>query len=216
MARPRIEIDKVYKLYKHTTPSGKVYIGITKAKDINKRWRKGKGYWSNAYFTDAINKYGWDNIRHEVLFVNLSKKEAEEKERELIKEYRSSERQFGYNIEKGGSLNKEVSDTTREKLRQNALGKKASDNTREKMSISHKGENCYWYGKHLSDETKRKLSELKGKKINQYTISGDLVGTYNSMTEVAQKYNVTRQNIYACCSGRRKTACGFIWRYANG
>ena len=210
------DTEKIYKVYKHTTPNNKVYIGITKERNINNRWQKGKGYWSNKYFTNAINKYGWENITHEIMFENLLKTEAEEKERELIKKYRSSERKFGYNIEKGGSLNKEVSISTREKLRQNALGKKASDNTREKMSKSHKGENCYWYGKHLSNETKRKLSELKKKKIRQYTINGEFVCTYNSMSEIAQQFNVTRQNIYACCSGRRKTACGFIWRYVNG
>ena len=32
---------------------------------------------------------------------------------------------------------------------------------RRKMSESHKGEKCYLYGKHLSEETKRKMSEAK-------------------------------------------------------
>lgn len=32
-----------YTVYKHTSPSGKVYIGITKRKP-EYRWNKGKGY----------------------------------------------------------------------------------------------------------------------------------------------------------------------------
>ncbi|AAV30164.1 putative truncated GIY-YIG endonuclease [Lactobacillus phage LL-Ku] len=42
-----------YKVYKHTTPNNKVYIGITKL-DVNKRWKNGNGYKHNQYFTRAI------------------------------------------------------------------------------------------------------------------------------------------------------------------
>ena len=205
----------LYIVYKHTAPNGKIYIGITKSKSPNKRWRNGKGYWSNEYFTNAIYKYGWDNIKHEILFYNLLKEDAEQKEIELIAKYKSYNRKYGFNIEKGGSLNKTVSKETREKLRQNATGKKASLETRKKMSEVHSGKNCYWYGKHLSEETKHKLSEYKKKKINQYTIDGKFIQTHNSMTEIAKQFNVTRQNIYACCSKRRKSACGYIWRYLD-
>ena len=98
-------LEKKYIVYMHIVPNGKKYIGIT-CNNINKRWRKGKGYWSNEYFTNAINKYGWDNIQHLILFDNLSKKEAECKEKELINFHKTYKREYGYNIEKGGSLNK--------------------------------------------------------------------------------------------------------------
>lgn len=84
------------------------------------------------------------------------------------------------------------------------------------MRKSHSGENNYWYGKHLSKETKEKLSELKKKKVEQFSLDGRYIKTFNSMKEASEEYNVTRQNIYACCSKRRKSACGFIWRYKNG
>ena len=204
-----------YIVYMHITPNNKKYIGITKEKNPRERWRKGKGYWTNKHFTRAINKYGWDNIQHIILYEELSKEEAEQKERNLIKKYNSTNREYGYNIEKGGCLNKEVSQETREKLRQNMLGKKLSDKTKQKMSEARKGEKCYWYGKHLSEETKRTLSEKKKKKVNQYSIDGKFIKTFNSMNEASKEYNVTPQNIYASCSRRRKTACGFIWRYAD-
>ena len=55
-------------LYRHTSPSGKVYIGITR--DVNIRWsNKGYRYLTyNSIFGKAILKYGWDNIKHEILF----------------------------------------------------------------------------------------------------------------------------------------------------
>ena len=62
-------------LYRHTSPSGKVYIGIT-SKSVNKRWNGGRGYKTCIYFYNAILKYGWDNIKHEILFTDLEEKRA--------------------------------------------------------------------------------------------------------------------------------------------
>lgn len=39
-------------LYRHTSPSGKVYIGIT-SKSVNKRWNGGRGYKTCIYFYNA-------------------------------------------------------------------------------------------------------------------------------------------------------------------
>lgn len=90
-----------YFVYKHTCPNGKIYIGIT-CQTPSKRWANGKGYAPNAYFSSAIQKYGWDNIRHEILFDSLTKEQAEQKEIELIAEYKSNQREYGYNISVGG------------------------------------------------------------------------------------------------------------------
>ena len=91
----------VYSVYMHTSPSGKRYIGITKQKP-EARWRKGKAYQNNSYFTHAINKYGWENFQHEVLYEVDNLEDAKKLEIELIAKYRSDERNFGYNITKGG------------------------------------------------------------------------------------------------------------------
>ena len=86
----------------HTSPSGKVYIGIT-CKPLNERFGfEGNGYKLQPYFWRAIQKYGWNNIKHEVLLSGLSRSEACEKEREYIAKYRSNESAFGYNQTNGG------------------------------------------------------------------------------------------------------------------
>lgn len=90
-----------YTVYSHTSPKGKIYIGITKQKP-NRRWHRGLGYKHNTYFYRAIEKYGWDNFKHEILCTNLTKEEAEAKEVDLIKKYKSNDRHFGYNIHSGG------------------------------------------------------------------------------------------------------------------
>ena len=90
-----------YCVYKHTTPNNKVYIGIT-SKNPLERWNNGHGYASNKHFTNAIMKYGWDNIQHEILFEGLTKEEACQKEIELIAFYKSNNCEFGYNRSSGG------------------------------------------------------------------------------------------------------------------
>ena len=81
----------------------KKLIGITCKKNIKQRYGKnGEGYKECPYFYNAIQKYGWNNIKHEILFTNLSEKEAKAKEVELIVFYRSNNSEFGYNLTSGG------------------------------------------------------------------------------------------------------------------
>lgn len=91
----------MYCVYKHTGPTGKVYIGITK-RNPQKRWNGGRGYVDNRYFFRAITRYGWENFTHEIIEKKLTRQEAEERERYYIKLYNSTDPDFGYNIEAGG------------------------------------------------------------------------------------------------------------------
>ena len=52
-------------VYMHTCPNGKVYIGQTH--NLEERWGEGSGYNTNHEFSKDIEKYGWNNIKHEIL-----------------------------------------------------------------------------------------------------------------------------------------------------
>ena len=82
--------EKPYCIYKHISPSGKVYIGQTKQKNLTKRWRNGNiyGYCEMSIFRKVINKYGWENIRHEIIEEGLTKQEADLRERYWIAYYK--------------------------------------------------------------------------------------------------------------------------------
>lgn len=139
----------MYTVYKHTSPSGKVYIGLT-AQQVEKRWRGGKGYKYNQAFYKAIQKYGWDNIKHEIIAENLTAEQAQKLEIELIEKYDSRNKNRGYNICVGGDLS--------------WLGVKHTEETKKKMSELKKGKPSSRKGAHLSEETKIKLSlSHKGK-----------------------------------------------------
>lgn len=51
------------------------------------------------------------------------------------------------------------------------------------------------------------------KPVIQMTLSGDLVCTFDSMSEAA-RWGFNKSHIGACCVGLRKTHGGYIWKYA--
>lgn len=126
-----------YTVYMHRFPNGKVYIGITKY-SVSHRWSNGSGY-KRQFVYKAIQKYGWEHIEHIVLFKGLTKNEAEQKEIELIKLYDSTNPHKGYNVESGGNACKELSEATKEKIREKHIGKKLSDETKRKISEGNIG-----------------------------------------------------------------------------
>ena len=85
-----VAMEKNYTVYMHVCPNGKRYIGITRLIP-KKRWQNGNGYRKNKYFWRAIQKYGWDNFEHIILFENLTHDDANKREIEYIAKYRSND-----------------------------------------------------------------------------------------------------------------------------
>lgn len=116
--------EKNYTVYMHVCKeNGKTYIGLTKMK-LEDRWKNGRGY-REQLFGRAIEKYGWDNFEHIILFENKSKKEAEELEVLYIKILLSNNSIYGYNIDNGGNSPEKMTDGTRKKLSESHKGQKA-------------------------------------------------------------------------------------------
>ena len=94
----RCLVNKNYCVYEHIFPNGKKYIGISC--DAEKRWRNGKGYETQPKIARAINKYGWENVKHNIIIDGISKEDAETLERYLIAELKTIDN--GYNTSTGG------------------------------------------------------------------------------------------------------------------
>lgn len=164
-------MDNNYTVYMHISPSGKKYIGITKQKP-NARWGKGNGYKGNPYFYKAIKKYGWDNFWHIILFSGLSKSDAETIEIALIKELKTTNRNYGYNIENGGNCCGTHSAETRAKIGAKSKGNKSCAGrkiSKEHIQALYEGRLRQGYKRPpLSEEAKRKISEAnKGIKFTE-------------------------------------------------
>ena len=224
-------MNNEYVVYMHTSPSNKRYIGIT-SQNPERRWRKnGYGYKDHLYFWRAIQKYGWDNFKHDILFTGLTKDEAEQKEVELIAYYHSNNVNFGYNVSIGGESG--------------SKGYKYTDEQKKRLSDVHKGERNGMYGKHhtedsiekvrvkhlrenLSSDTIYKMSiAKKGKKRNPESIKKQVEAisnkvicietsvVYNGTKEAGKLNNIDPSCIAKVCRGERKTAGGFHWRYGD-
>lgn len=159
-------MGKPYIVYKHTSPSGKVYIGIT-CQTPKRRFMNGRGYKECPAMALAIKKYGWENFKTQILFEGLTKKEAEAKEIELIASYRSNQKEYGYNIENGGNVVGTHSEETKRKISEGNKGKKYSEETLKKIREAKKGKGCGkdnpFYGRHHSQAVKDAHSEfMKG------------------------------------------------------
>lgn len=204
----------MYSVYKHTSPKGKIYIGITSMNPF-KRWNNGRGYKYNSYFYSAIQKYGWDNIKHEILFENLTQEEAEQKEIELIAKYKSNQREYGYNLTDGGETCA-ICIESRKKMSDSHRGIPLSKKHKEALKRGrHKRKVQPNTGKHLSEEWKKHVSESLSKKVCQYDLNGDLINIYDSSVIASKISGVVNSNISRCCNGKRKSAGGFVWRYHN-
>lgn len=210
-----------YTVYMHKFPNNKVYIGITSLKP-SRRWKKGQGYkHRQPLIYRAINKYGWDNVEHIILFKGLKKEEAEQKEIELISLYNSTNKSYGYNVESGGNVNKHLSEETKEKLRQANIGKRHSEESKKKISEANKNKH------HLTKEHLKKLragrkykfdpwnkgiNVDRGKHILQYAKDGTFIKEWVNGNAAQNELGI--QHVYEVCEGKRKTAGGYIWKYA--
>lgn len=101
--------------------------------------------------TNAVKRYGRKNFKRETLRVCDTQLQLDAWEILYIKKFNSTNKRIGYNILPGsankfGQINPMKVPGVKEKMIKNRRGKCA-------------GEKCYWYGKHLSEETKRKISE---------------------------------------------------------
>lgn len=191
--------EKKYIVYKHTSPSNKVYIGITK-QTLKARWNNGHGYKNNDYFTKAIKKYGEKNFEHEILYCDLTLEEAKKLEIKTIAYYDSTNRNKGYNITIGGDpCNKGLTEEQkREKrrIRLNKWRKEHPDIVKQKSKIyeeknrekrrkqANERNKSEKRRKHRTEYMKkyRKLNREKIRKINQKS--------YRKRKENEKLYNI--------------------------
>lgn len=166
--------DRRYTVYCHLFPNGKRYVGQTCQVIAHRFGKDGCRYQGQPQLYNAIKKYGWKNVQHEVLAENLSYLEVDAVEQFYIILYKSNQEEFGYNIEGGGSFHKVCTEATKEKLRKRNLGKKLSPETCKKMSESRKGEKNCNYGKHFSEEVRRRMG------LGQIGRVGSMKGKHHS------------------------------------
>ena len=67
-------MENNYSVYQHVTPDGMYYFGQTN--NIKRRWRCNGIQYKGTTLQPYIEKFGWDNIQHIVLFKDQTKENA--------------------------------------------------------------------------------------------------------------------------------------------
>lgn len=228
--------ERDYIVYRHISPSGKMYVGITKRRP-QERWGYGEGYNKQPKFFNAIKKYGWGNFDHEILLENLTSEQAGLAERLFIAYWNLTDDRYGYNAREGGVNNYHIGESTRKKMSKKKLGKnnpfygcKHSKESRIKMgeaiskALKGKPKTEEWknnlrlanLGKKHSEEHKQRLRQtmptnISVKQIDPHT--DEVITTFYSQMEAFRQTGINGANISRCCSGKRKTAGGYKWEY---
>lgn len=226
-----VESDS-YFVYCHTNlVNGKRYVGLTR-NEPQKRWGHGNNYSHCTYFGNAIQKYGWDNFKHEILAQGLTADEACDLERYYIDLWNLTDHRYGYNLHGGGMINKHVSEETRQKLRNANLGKTAwnkgipmtpkanerlhaktrgrkhTEEEKRRVSMALKGR------KHTAEHI-RKVSEQQMKRIVQYTLDGQYVCEYQSLRIAAETLGCSEAALSNNCNHKTKSSCGYKFEYSK-
>lgn len=58
-------------------------------------------------------------------------------------------------------------------------------------------------------------SLARNQRIIQYDMKGNAIKIWERMKDASEELNITAQLISACCRGKKKTAGGYVWTYAN-
>lgn len=235
-----MENKKLYCVYMHRNKiNDKKYIGITCRKPEH-RWGKDGHSYKGQVFKKAIDKYGWNNFDHVILFNELSAEDAYKKEQELIKLYKSNQKEFGYNLSVGGEhgstgyLNNSMSIVVYQyDLDGNFIAEYPSLSEAERVtgisnsSISSccKGKQMYtgefqWSYTKVDKMPKIDKHQLisdkvrkKGKPVYCYDMDGNFIKKYNSARIASEETNTNQSQINVCCSGRTRYSNNFQWFY---
>ena len=61
-----------------------------------------------------------------------------------------------------------------------------------------------------------KAMEASKVKVAQYDLNDNLIAIFGSQREASEKTRTCRSSITRCCTGNRKTAGGYKWKYLEG
>lgn len=215
-----------YFVYIHTVKKNqKKYVGLT-VQNPEKRWKNGKGYKGQKVFYNAILKYGWENISHQVFECDI---EAEMKylERYLIAYYNTTDRRYGYNISTGGEngsgLGKKPIDQYDKQgnfIRtwdsassiEKELNYRAGDISACANKHRPTAYNFYWC---YSGQTPEFKTYGIRRPVYQFDLKGNLIRKFESATEAAKSLGKRGDHIIDCCNGKQPTAFHYYWSYSN-
>lgn len=202
--------------------NNKQYVGKTQYDDIQIRWKDHlndfkKPFKENRPLYRAMNKYGISHFSIKPLEYVKPTDNLEEREQYWIKELNTYHN--GYNATKGGDGKASLD---YEKLIEAYQELKSLTEVSKKYhcDIGHLSKILKSYN--ITIETSQEINLKKhGTPIEQYDKNNNYIKTFPSAWEALFEVSPKTKSgggvshITDVCKGKRKTAYGYIWRYAN-
>lgn len=91
----------------------------------------------------------------------------------------------------------------------NHINEDKTDNRAYNLEWSTARENCN-HGTH-----NERVAKAQSKQVGQYTLDGELIKVWVSLTEVKRQTGLGQSHISQVANGKRKTAYNFIWKYVD-
>ena len=194
--------------------NGKKYVG--QSVNPTERYKQHLRNKNNKHiiFYNAINKYGIDNFDFEIIETNIPIDKIDDREKFWIKELNSM-KPNGYNMTEGGEGTQGYVHTEESKQRMSMLkkGKYVGKNNPNYGATWMCGENNPNYGKHLSDETKEKISIANKGKCRSEEVKKQISETSKSITHTEEwnknvsigLNNMSKEDKYKMINKRKET-----------
>lgn len=209
---------KTYCIYCHTNKiNNKKYIGQT-CQSPEKRWKMGRGYVNCPRFYSAIQHYGWENFKHEILETGLTAEEANSREQFYINLFQTQDINKGYNMTCGGNTLTTYYKDNKHKYEQSLKRKQYFIEHPEKR-IEQK-ERLKEISIRTAHQRSEKMKDNYNNKSGLYELNQkrkkkircvETCEIFDSMTEASKKYNISIGNISMVINGKRKIAGGYHW-----
>jgi hypothetical protein len=223
------KINKKYMFVYRTTNmlNGKFYIGQHSTNDLKDGY-KGSG----LLISKALKKYGEENFKFEIIEFSESREYLDLLEKKLIKDEEVLNNEIGYNIHQGG-----LGGSSYKKINQYNLDGSfirtwdAIILASQELNLSYKTiQNCAkglkptcggFIWKAYSGNTEcidiQRFEDHSKRRVNQYSVEGIYIKTWNSITEASLKLELNGTSIGKCCRIEKSThqIGGFIWRYSD-
>ena len=197
----------------------------------------------NIHLQRAVDKYGIENFEF-IILEEVVLNTVNEKEQYWINYLKSYDEKFGYNKTMGGdggnltietkfkisqtSPNRKVvyqfnskgklikkwngvRDIERElKYLSSTISKACAINTNNNSAYGF-----YWSYNEDSSNFYGIGQENNKLQVQQFSLKGELIKTWSSISTAAKETNSSKSSIIRCCKNKQKTCNNFIWKYLN-
>jgi group I intron endonuclease len=209
-------------IYKYVFENGKCYVGQTNnlVRRIN--------YYRNHYKTNpypflrALNKYGFDETKFEIIATANTRSDLNILEIELIKSYDSTNKEKGYNLSTGGGGLSGLKHTKKYKDKMSKMymgesnpffGKSHTKESLVKMSEAAKKLPPVWLGKSHTDDYKINMS--KNHSQSRKIVCCETNEEFHSIRECAKQMKLNAGSIGKVLSGEYSHHHNFTFKYID-